>query len=154
MFNFLQRSPQSDLEYTPRRFRHHHVLLIAAVVAAFASIPVGYGAFLLTAPAPVKVLDALITATPVPTDSPTPSPTSEPTPSVAPSAKPTEAAKKETAPAPAVKSVPKTALGFPNNKVGIHAYADPRDVELAAELVNTSGGDWGWVTMNYDINDR
>ena len=49
--------------------------------------------------------------------------------------------------------------GFANekvNKFGIHIL-DPSDLQKAQELVNSSGGDWGWVTvvirdddMNFD----
>ena len=43
----------------------------------------------------------------------------------------------------------------PNNIVGIH-LAQPRDEDLrsAAKLVNSSGGDWGYVTLVIQENDR
>jgi hypothetical protein len=37
-------------------------------------------------------------------------------------------------------------LSVPNNKFGIHV-ADPSDISDAASLVNTTGGDWGYVTV-------
>lgn len=42
-----------------------------------------------------------------------------------------------------------------NNKFGIHlAVADERDLEDAANLVNSSGGKWGYVTLVIQENDR
>ncbi|MBM3283365.1 hypothetical protein FJY90_03865 [Candidatus Gottesmanbacteria bacterium] len=41
----------------------------------------------------------------------------------------------------------------PNNKYGIHII-DENDLEKAAALVNSSGGDWGWVTVVISQNDR
>lgn len=43
-------------------------------------------------------------------------------------------------------------LSVPNNKYGIH-IADPQDISDAALLVN-SGGDWGYVTLVIQENDR
>ncbi len=37
-------------------------------------------------------------------------------------------------------------LSAPNNRYGIH-IADPNDIPNVAELVNSSGGDWGYVTL-------
>lgn len=39
------------------------------------------------------------------------------------------------------------------NKFGIHII-NTSDLTKAAELVNSSGGDWGWVTMVIQENDR
>jgi len=48
---------------------------------------------------------------------------------------------------------PKTALAQePVNKFGIHIL-EPSDLNKAAELVNSSGGDWGWVTVVIRDND-
>ncbi len=44
-------------------------------------------------------------------------------------------------------------LAVPNNKYGIHII-DENDLENAAALVNSSGGDWGYVTMVITQNDR
>lgn len=43
----------------------------------------------------------------------------------------------------------------PNNKFGIHlAQPDLNDLKKAADLVNSSGGDWGYVTLVIQDNDR
>lgn len=44
-------------------------------------------------------------------------------------------------------------LSVPNNKYGIHII-DENDLENAADLVNSSNGDWGYVTMVITENDR
>lgn len=44
-------------------------------------------------------------------------------------------------------------LSVPNNKFGIH-IADPNDLAEAAQLVNSTGGDWGYVVMVIQDNDR
>lgn len=41
----------------------------------------------------------------------------------------------------------------PNNQFGIHV-ADPNDVVATAALLNTSGGDWGYVTLVVPETDR
>ncbi len=40
-----------------------------------------------------------------------------------------------------------------NNKVGIHIL-NPSEIEKAAELVNSNGGDWGYVTVPIQPTDR
>ena len=57
--------------------------------------------------------------------------------------------------------IPKTVfavvdpVSFPNNKFGIHiAVADEQDLKDAAALVNANGGDWGYVTLVIQENDR
>jgi len=57
------------------------------------------------------------------------------------------------APTPAVVTTSK-ALGFTPNKFGIHLFAGPDQIELAAELVNSNGGDWGWATMTFPLANR
>ncbi len=42
---------------------------------------------------------------------------------------------------------------LPNNKVGIHILY-PSEVSEAAHLVNSNGGDWGYVTIPIEANDR
>lgn len=43
----------------------------------------------------------------------------------------------------------------PNNKFGIHlAVAETEDIKDAAKLVNSAGGDWGYVTLVLQENDR
>ncbi len=44
-------------------------------------------------------------------------------------------------------------LSVPNNRVGVHIL-DPQEVETAAKLVNSNGGDWGYVTIPIRSNDR
>jgi len=44
-------------------------------------------------------------------------------------------------------------LRTPNNKYGIH-IADPNNIHEVATLVNSSGGDWGYVTLVIQEDDR
>jgi len=44
-------------------------------------------------------------------------------------------------------------LAVPNNKFGIHILS-PDEIELAAKLVNSSGGDWGYATIPIQAPDR
>lgn len=44
-------------------------------------------------------------------------------------------------------------LSVPNNKYGIHV-ADPNDIEKVDELINTTGGDWGYVTIVIPEHER
>lgn len=44
-------------------------------------------------------------------------------------------------------------LLVPNNRIGVHIL-DPSEVSEAAKLVNSSGGDWGYVTIPIRIDDR
>ena len=42
-----------------------------------------------------------------------------------------------------------------NNKVGIYIYAEEeRFITLADQLVNSNGGDWGYVLIPYNVKDR
>ena len=44
---------------------------------------------------------------------------------------------------------------LPNNKFGIHlAVSDREDLINAADLVNSSGGQWGYVTLVIQENDK
>ena len=43
-------------------------------------------------------------------------------------------------------------LAVPNNRFGIHVL-EPEDLLPAANLVNTQGGDWGYVTLVLRLND-
>ncbi len=44
---------------------------------------------------------------------------------------------------------------LPNNKVGIHlAVPSDEDIQKAADLVNSTGGKWGYVTLVIQENDR
>lgn len=44
-------------------------------------------------------------------------------------------------------------LTVPNNKFGIH-IVDPNDVTEVSDLINSSGGDWGYVTLVIQEGDR
>lgn len=44
-------------------------------------------------------------------------------------------------------------LGVPNNRIGVHILDTP-EIEKAAKLINSSGGDWGYVTIPIRSNDR
>src|SRR3989344_4750666 len=44
-------------------------------------------------------------------------------------------------------------LSVPNNKYGVHIL-EPGEITEAAKLVNSSGGDWGYVTVPIRSNDR
>jgi len=41
----------------------------------------------------------------------------------------------------------------PNNKAGVHIL-DPAEVDSAAQLVNSEGGDWGYITVPIQPTDR
>ncbi len=41
----------------------------------------------------------------------------------------------------------------PNNRIGVHIL-DPQEIDSAAKLVNSAGGDWGYVTIPMRSNDR
>ncbi len=52
-------------------------------------------------------------------------------------------------------SVTQTQQGTANNKFGIHLAVPSReDEQAAAALVNSSGGDWGYITFVIQDNDR
>ncbi len=44
-------------------------------------------------------------------------------------------------------------LAVPNNKVGIHILFT-EEINLAAQLVNSNGGDWGYVTIPIQAGDK
>ncbi|HUD44110.1 MAG TPA: hypothetical protein VMR41_01065 [Patescibacteria group bacterium] len=44
-------------------------------------------------------------------------------------------------------------LSVPNNKIGIHILFDS-EISEAAKLVNSSGGDWGYVTIPIQTGDK
>jgi hypothetical protein len=44
-------------------------------------------------------------------------------------------------------------LVVPNNRVGVHIL-DTGEIETAARLVNSNGGDWGYITIPLRSNDR
>lgn len=75
----------------------------------------------------------------------TPSLTSTPSPTSSPSFSPAP---------PANYTASRGRINFPNNKFGIYSYAGGDYVDLAAELVNSNGGDWGWILMPILLNER
>lgn len=42
---------------------------------------------------------------------------------------------------------------LPTNKLGVHIL-DPGEIDQAAKLVNSQGGDWGYITVPIQPNDR
>jgi hypothetical protein len=44
-------------------------------------------------------------------------------------------------------------LSFPNNKVGVHILF-PSEIQDAARLINSNGGDWGYVTIPIQSGDK
>jgi hypothetical protein len=44
-------------------------------------------------------------------------------------------------------------LSLPNNKMGIHILFTP-EIDLASSLINSNGGDWGYVTIPIQAGDR
>ncbi|MBI4100028.1 GTP-binding protein, partial [Candidatus Microgenomates bacterium] len=44
-------------------------------------------------------------------------------------------------------------LSVPNNRIGVHILDNP-EIDKAATMVNSSGGDWGYVTIPIRANDR
>lgn len=47
-----------------------------------------------------------------------------------------------------------TRLGWPNNKYGVYSYRNPELINLTFELVNSNGGDWGWILIPMNIKDK
>lgn len=48
-----------------------------------------------------------------------------------------------------------TSFSKPNNKFGLYIYAEEeRFFKLAEKLVNSNGGDWGYVLIPYNVKDR
>jgi len=44
-------------------------------------------------------------------------------------------------------------LSMPNNKVGVHILF-PQEINKAEDLINSSGGDWGYVTIPIQAGDK
>ena len=44
--------------------------------------------------------------------------------------------------------------GTPNNKVGMYVHNIVNDIKASAKLVNSNGGDWGYILLTMDIADR
>lgn len=47
-----------------------------------------------------------------------------------------------------------TRLGWPNNKFGVYSYRDNESIDLSAEMVNSNGGDWGWILFPMNTKDQ
>lgn len=45
-------------------------------------------------------------------------------------------------------------INFANNKFGVHMFGNAEELALASDLVNSQGGDWGWVTVAMDIHEN
>lgn len=49
----------------------------------------------------------------------------------------------------------KPELFEPNNKFGLYIYAERQDFfEIASKIVNSNGGEWGYVLIPYNVKDR
>lgn len=45
-------------------------------------------------------------------------------------------------------------IGYQNNKVGIYIYAEVKEyLNLADEMVNSNGGEWGYVLIPFNVKD-
>jgi hypothetical protein len=44
-------------------------------------------------------------------------------------------------------------VSVPNNKVGLYVYPEEGLITKSAEIINTNGGDWGYVLIPYNIQD-
>jgi hypothetical protein len=42
---------------------------------------------------------------------------------------------------------------YPNNKIGIHILF-PDEIPQAGKLVNSNGGDWGYITIPIQVGDK
>ncbi len=67
---------------------------------------------------------------------------------------PKPATPKAETPAPVASTPVNNRLGFANNKFGMYSYKDPGSISLTAEMVNSNGGDWGWILFPINIKDR
>ena len=44
-------------------------------------------------------------------------------------------------------------IGYQNNKFGLYIYSTENFIKKADELVNSNGGDWGYVLIPYNVKD-
>ncbi len=44
-------------------------------------------------------------------------------------------------------------IGYQNNKFGLYVYSTENFIKKADELVNSNGGDWGYVLIPYNVRD-
>ena len=77
-----------------------------------------------------------VTPTPEPTPSPTPTPTPKPMGSGS------------------AKGQVFYGRGTPNNKFGMYVHNIVDDIKASAKLINSNGGDWGYILLTMDITDR
>ncbi len=52
-----------------------------------------------------------------------------------------------------ISEPPQKNLGYPNNKFGLYIYSTKDFIYQADALVNTNGGDWGYVLIPYNVKD-
>ncbi len=52
-----------------------------------------------------------------------------------------------------ITEVPQKNLGYPNNKFGLYIYSTKDFIKTADALVNSNGGDWGYVLIPYNVKD-
>lgn len=45
-------------------------------------------------------------------------------------------------------------INFPYNKFGVYIFDTESDIDLAAQLVNSGGGDWGWILVPILMTER
>jgi hypothetical protein len=45
-------------------------------------------------------------------------------------------------------------IGYQNNKFGLYVYSTGDFIRKADEMINTNGGDWGYVLIPYNVRDR
>ncbi|PIS23309.1 hypothetical protein COT49_00470 [candidate division WWE3 bacterium CG08_land_8_20_14_0_20_40_13] len=48
---------------------------------------------------------------------------------------------------------PQQNIGYQNNKFGLYIYAEVDYVEYAGDMVNSNGGDWGYVLLPINVKD-
>jgi hypothetical protein len=58
------------------------------------------------------------------------------------------------APPPSAHTNTFPTWGTPNNKFGMYINASPDQIGEAAPLINSNGGDWGWVLLPIDVRQR
>lgn len=44
--------------------------------------------------------------------------------------------------------------GTPNNKIGMYVQNTADDISASADLINSNGGDWGYVLLTMNLSDR
>jgi len=95
---------------------------------------------------PTPISNPALTTTPDAISSPTPTPTATPVPTPTPTPKATGSG--------SAKGQVFYGRGTPNNKVGMYVHNIVDDIKASAKLINSNGGDWGYVLLTMDIADR